>query len=103
MPMTKNDIARLMAAAEAIYDRVLAQAWLSYALIGALQIKVLWRIWPNRDLSIGDTSWYFRNASRWADSLQVNIVSSPLYTAFYGTVIAAAGDVTIATTFHRVL
>jgi hypothetical protein len=96
-------IAEFVAASERFYDRVLAQAWISYALIGALQLKLLWNIWLYRDLTSGDTSSYFRNAARWADNFEVNIVWSPLYTAFYGSLYWLTGDVYSATIVHRVI
>ena len=103
MSAIEDHLAKLMVDAEAFYDRVLARPWFSYALVGALQMKVLWNIWRNRDLATGDTTSYFRDAYRWYESLEVNIVWSPLYTAFYGTVYAATKDVYVATIFHRVI
>ena len=86
-----------------LYDRILAKAWVSYALIGALQLKIVWNIWRYRDLTTGDTSSYFSMALRWAHDLAVNIVWSPLYAAFYGSVFMLTQDVYLATIFHRVI
>jgi hypothetical protein len=47
--------------------------WVSYALIAALQLKILWNIWRYRDLTPGDTSSYFLDAARWARRLEVLI------------------------------
>jgi hypothetical protein len=66
----------------------------------ALLIKVLWGYW-GRDLTFGDTSSYFRDATTWANSREVNIVWSPLYTAYFGTWWWALGDAVSATFMHR--
>jgi hypothetical protein len=90
-------------AVEALLDRMLATAWLSYALIAALQMKILWDIWRFRDLTTGDTTSYFAGGYRWYEDFAVNIVWSPLYTAFYGTVYLLTHDIYTATIFHRVI
>lgn len=82
---------------------MLATAWLSYALIAALQMKILWEIWRFRDLTTGDTTSYFAGGYRWYEDFAVNIVWSPLYTAFYGTVYLLTHDIYTATIFHRVI
>lgn len=84
-------------------DRCLARAWVSYVLVGALQIKILWNIWRYRDLTTGDTSSYFLSAWRWSQDLSNNILWSPLYTTFYGIMLQILNDVYAATTFHRVV
>ena len=66
-------------------------------------MKILWNIWRFRDLTTGDTSSYFVGAYRWSKDFAVNIVWSPLYTAFYGTVLLATGDVYLATVVHRLI
>ena len=56
-----------------------------FALLTACLIaKVLWGYWE-RDLTSGDTAHYFVSAMGWAYAGVVNVVWSPLYTAFYGT------------------
>jgi hypothetical protein len=77
--------------------------WVSYALIAALQLKILWNIWRYRDLTPGDTSSYFLDAARWARRLEDDIVWSPLYTAFYGTLYWITDDPYSATIAHRVI
>jgi hypothetical protein len=94
---------RYVLSVEPLFNRLLAKAWPSYTLICALQLKILWNIWRYRDLTTGDTSSYFAGAYRWYDDLAVNIVWSPLYTAFYGTVLLATKDAYTATIFHRVI
>jgi hypothetical protein len=65
-------------------------------------IKVLWGYWE-RDLTFGDTSNYFESAMLWAYSHQVNIVWSPLYTAYYGSWWSAFPDAIAATFAHRLI
>jgi hypothetical protein len=83
--------------------RTLASPWIAYLAIAALQLKVMWGAWLYRDLTSGDTVAYYLYATWWAKSLQVNLVWSPLYTAFYGTVLAAFPDAYAATILHRLL
>jgi hypothetical protein len=84
-------------------QRFFAKAWPSYAIILLLQLKILWKIWVFRDLTTGDTSSYFVKAYEWYENFAVNIVWSPLYTAFYGSVFMLTHDVYDATTLHRVI
>src|SRR5262249_18487529 len=46
-------------------------------------------------------SYYFLMAYKWFDSFRVNIVWSPLYTAFYGSFLFLTQDVYLATVLHR--
>src|SRR5262249_54011924 len=91
----------------ALWDRlsayVFAKPWPSYAIISLLQLKILWKIWAFRDLTTGDTSSYFSSAYRWYENFAVNIVWSPLYTAFYGSMLILTRDAYAATILHRVL
>jgi hypothetical protein len=75
--------------------------WASYLLILLLQLKKVWGIWEYRDLTPGDTSFYFVNAYRWFKDLKVDLVWSPLYTAFYGTFLHVSTDAYAATVLHR--
>jgi hypothetical protein len=83
--------------------RLLASPWCAYLGIAALQLKVMWGAWVHRDLTHGDTVAYFVYGTWWAEGLQVNLVWSPLYTAFYGTLIAIFPDAYTSTTLHRLL
>ncbi len=94
---------RLVTQAGSLVDRALGKAWPSYALILLLQIKVIWRIWDIRDLTYGDTSRYFEGAKKWADGFLVDILWSPLYTAFYGSFLFVTTDPYNATILHRVV
>lgn len=66
-----------------------------------LMTKVLWGYWE-RDLSYGDTSYYFQNAAIWHDSKAVNLVWSPLYTSYYGYWLSVSENAVVATILHRI-
>jgi hypothetical protein len=75
--------------------------WASYLLVLLLQLKMVWGIWEYRDLTPGDTSFYFVNAYRWFKDLKCDLAWSPLYTAFYGTFLHVSTDAYVATVLHR--
>lgn len=81
---------------------VLRRAWPSYLLIVLLQAKRIWRMWDFKDLTSGDTSAYFLNAWGRRHGFNVNIVWSPLYTAFYGSFLWLSDNAYVATTVHRI-
>ena len=89
--------------AEPIVNRLLAMGWVSYLLITALQLKVIWAIWRLRDIAYGDTSSYFRSAYRWSQDVLTDPVWSPLYTAYYGTIHYLVGDVYTSAILHRAI
>src|SRR5215208_4410871 len=78
-----------------VLDRVIAylhrlgcwinRPWFAYPALLLLQIRVMWGDWSYRDLTSGDTSSYFVAAYRWYRDFTVDLVWSPLYTAFYGS------------------
>jgi hypothetical protein len=111
MTVPEADVSRLatvvcgdLAHLEAILDRVLTKAWPSYLLVALLQSKILWNAWLFRDLTSGDTSSYFGLAYRWYERFADDIVWSPLYTSFYGTVLmVTGGEVYAATILHRII
>jgi hypothetical protein len=84
-------------------DYVFNRGWPSYAIVSLLQLKIIWKIWIFRDLTTGDTSAYFFKAYRWYENFAVDIVWSPLYTAFYGSTFMLTGDAYAATILHRVI
>jgi hypothetical protein len=69
----------------------------------ALQAKVVWGIWNWKDLTAGDTSSYFVEASHWAESLETNLVWSPLYLIFYGSLQWVSANPFFVTLTHRLL
>ncbi len=79
------------------------RAWFHYLTIFLLQLKVVWGVWKYHDLTPGDTSSYFESAYRWYKHLSVNIVWSPLYTAFYGTLLHFTTDAYYVTIIHRLI
>ena len=50
-------------------ERCAASAWFYYATLLALQTKILWGIWAQRDLTSGDTSYYFMTAEEFSRNL----------------------------------
>ena len=96
-------VSRVAIHVDALAEKTLTKTWPSYALILLLQSKVIWRIWELRDITYGDTGWHFESAKKWADGFLVNIVWSPLYTAFYGSFLLLTADPYNATILHRVV
>jgi hypothetical protein len=78
-------------------------AWLMYLILIGLQIRIIWGDWLTRDLTGGDTSSYFQTAYAWYQHFGVNILWSPLYTAFYGTFLMFSQDAFFATYVHRIV
>jgi hypothetical protein len=83
-------------------DRLTARAWFAYSMLLLLQLKVLWGI-QYRDLAVGDESGYYNRAFLWVRDFSVDIVWSPLYTAFLGTLMRFTTDAFVVTTLHRVI
>lgn len=83
--------------------QVVERPWFSYATIFLLQLKVIWGMWLYRDLTSGDTSYYFLTAYDWFKYRRVLIAWSPLYTSFYGSLLHVAHDAYTVTILHRVL
>jgi hypothetical protein len=79
------------------------RAWLSYATIVLLQLKVVWGMWKYRDLSAGDTAGYFNGGYAWYESFSTGMAWSPLYTMFYGSLLHVSSHAYVATILHRLL
>src|SRR5258708_4443708 len=76
----------------------------SYAALLALQAKVMWGIWSYRDLTSGDEATFYCQAYLWLTRSMVDIAWSPLYAAFFGTVMRlTTTDPYAVTTLHRIL
>ncbi|MBA4065548.1 MAG: hypothetical protein C0501_17900 [Isosphaera sp.] len=75
----------------------------AFALLLALQLKVVWGMWALRDVTVGDTMSYFADAYRWYAGGEVNVIWSPLYTAFYGSFLFLNPDPVWATFAHRLV
>ncbi len=76
-------------------------AMLFALLVLLIVIKLLWGYWE-RDLTFGDTSSYFQHAVQWHQNGEVNIVWSPLYTAYFGSWLSVTENADVATLLHRV-
>lgn len=81
----------------------MANPLVSYGLIVALQFRMVWNIWRSKDLETADGSQYFFFATSWTHGFHHDIVWSPLYTDYWGTVLAVVGDVYNAAIAQRVL
>ncbi len=81
---------------------LVANPLFAYGAILVLQLRVIWNIWQYKDLTYGDTASYFVSAASWAHGLHDNIIWSPLYTNFWGTILAVIGDVYAAAMVHRI-
>jgi hypothetical protein len=100
-----SDSARTQATRQQVIvyaQRAIANPLVSYILIAALQLRVIWNIWKYKDLTIGDSANYFVDAASWAHGLHENLVYYPLYDAFWGTILAIVHDVYAAAIIHRV-
>jgi hypothetical protein len=72
--------------------RLCNSASFAYAMIIALQLKVLWRIWDFKDITAGDTISYYRDACVGLDTFRFNFVWSPLYALFGSTILRISND-----------
>jgi len=81
---------------------LVANPFFAYAAILVLQVRFMWRIWDYRDVTPGDTSYYFLLALDWAQHLHDRWLS-PLYTNYFGTVLWFVGDAESAVLVHRIL
>ncbi len=84
-------------------DRLAGSAWFAYGSISLIQAKVLWGIWEHRDLTSGDTTHYFVDASRWTHGLHLDPIWSPLYAFLWGSLRWVFDDPYTTTILHRVL
>jgi hypothetical protein len=83
-------------------ETIVANPLFAYGAIIALQLRVIWNVWRYKDLTAGDTASYFLDAAGWAHGLHDDIVWSPLYSDFWGTILAAVHNVYAAAMVHRV-
>ncbi|HET9317743.1 MAG TPA: hypothetical protein VFQ51_19270 [Vicinamibacteria bacterium] len=82
----------------------LARPWASYVAVFLVQLKVVWGAWMYRDLGAGDTGAYFAMAQLWLRHRKVNLAWSPLYTAFYGSLLGLTPeDAYLPTIAHRLV
>jgi hypothetical protein len=83
-------------------EKAVTNPFVAYAAIAALQLRVIWNIWKYSDLASGDTSYYFVDVATWQHGLHENIVYSPLYDAFWGTILAVVHNLYAAAIIQRV-
>jgi hypothetical protein len=83
-------------------DALVANPAFAYVAIAALQLRLIWNVWKYKDLTFGDTSSYFTQATWWTHGLHDDILWSPLYTDVWGTLLAIFGNVYTALMVHRV-
>ncbi len=69
-------------------EAIVANPVVAYAVVVAIQIRVIWDVWKYKDLVFGDTSSYFLDAVSWTHGLHDDIIWSPLYTDVWGSVYA---------------
>jgi hypothetical protein len=84
-------------------ESLVANPFVAYGAILALQLRLIWDIWRYRDLTFGDTSYYFLDSLAWTHGLRDNFADSPLYGDFLGTIVAIVGNAYTAVIAHRVL
>src|SRR5216683_1094233 len=84
-------------------EKLVANPLVAYGLVLLILLRELWGVWRYRDVTTGDTSSYFLDALRWAHGLHDDIVWSPLYTDFFGTVVALIHNVADAVLVHRLI
>jgi hypothetical protein len=84
-------------------EALAASPILGYGLILLLQLRLIWNIWRYRDLTFGDTSYYFIDALRWSHGLRDNFANSPIYADFLGTIAALVNNVYAAVIIHRII
>ncbi len=70
-------------------------------LVALVTVNVLWGYWV-RDLTYGDTAYYFKAAALWHKSGLVDIIWSPIYAMYYGSWLGVTGDAEFATFLHRI-
>jgi hypothetical protein len=75
----------------------------AYAAILVLQTRIMWNFWHYKDLTFGDTSYYYLDALSWLHGMHSYFAGSPGYTAFLALVKLIVGDVYAAVLIHRVL
>jgi hypothetical protein len=82
---------------------LVGKRWFAYGVIFFLQLKMMWNAWLYLDLVEGDTSSYFSQAWQWYEHFQNVFIWSPLYTAYYGTLMHLFPDAHIVTIVHRLI
>lgn len=79
------------------------QLVLQYLLLAVLFLRTIWGIWAARDITFGDTSFYYVIARKFAEGLTCSIAWSPLYTSFMGAFHWLNADPYFVVIAHRVV
>ncbi len=95
--MSSPSFARALRKLRHLTNRLAKSAWFAYTAIVLLQLKIIWGMWHYRDLTFGDTSYYFVTAYDWFTNRRTVIAWSPLYTSFYGSMLYLSSDAYVAT------
>jgi hypothetical protein len=75
----------------------------SYAAILLLQLKVMWGLWWYKDMTTGDTSYYYLAGVGWLRDGITSFVWSPLYCSFLGELIRFFSDAYTVLILQRML
>jgi hypothetical protein len=86
-----------------VSETIVANPIFAYAAIVLLQLRRIWDMWRYRDLTTGDTSFYYLDALRWIHDVRDNFAFSPMYTGFLAGVVEIIHDVYAAIVVHRIL
>jgi hypothetical protein len=95
-----------VSAAPGLWARIdghLRRPGFAYLTIVLVQLTAVWGMWAWRDMSRGDTAAYYTMAYSWYEHGTDNIVWSPLYTTYYGSMLLVTRDPCYATMLHRLL
>jgi hypothetical protein len=84
-------------------EALVANPVFAYGAVLVLELRIVWDVWRYRDTSSGDTADYFLYALQWSQHLRDDIVWSPLYTDYFGTILWFVRDVHSAVMVHRIL
>jgi hypothetical protein len=91
----------LTANSRKLSEPFLYSAAFAYCTILALQLKLMWKIWEYKDLTIGDTATYMVQAIQFYERAKVTFAWSPLYTCFCGLLYHVSSDAWINILLQR--
>jgi hypothetical protein len=82
---------------------IIAHPATSYVAILLLQLKVIWGMWWYKDMTTGDTSFYYLAGVGWLRDGITSFVWSPLYCFFLGELIRFSSDAYTVLILHRMM
>src|SRR5580692_2431751 len=83
--------------------KLIRKPWVAYGTILALQLRIIWNVWRYRDISGEDTSHYYVAAWSWFTKGTLDLLWSPLYTLYYGSLLSISNDAYAVTRLHRIV